>query len=217
MLRDVQLFLPVEYRQAFSMAPSPLQHTVAITIPPHMAPVALPLFRTHVRSSTAFRHCSATLTPRPMKQPNSSNAQASLPDLVSSKLLQYGTKSRCLLLAGQIVTRQNENNSSKPNRTAKPRRHHQQLSPPLPRHPRHLLIKARMLPQQVQQMQHPRSHDPSHCGLVSYFSSVVHLLHMPMGINTATCGQQLYHALHETLQPIEIRVASQVRGDGYLD
>ncbi|KAG2126524.1 hypothetical protein DEU56DRAFT_540738 [Suillus clintonianus] len=168
MLRDAQLFMPAEYRRAFSMALSPLQRTV-------------PLLRIRVRYSAAFHRCSATLTPRPMEQPNPSNAQDGPPSLivalVSSMFLQYRTEGHWLSLHGR-------GRSSKAKCTAKHRRRHRKLSLQQPRPPRHLLLQVLILPQVVKQL---RSHHLSHGGLVSYFSFVVHLPHMLMGIDTA-CG-----------------------------
>ncbi|KAG1781010.1 hypothetical protein EV702DRAFT_1276240 [Suillus placidus] len=62
-------------------------------------------------------------------------------------------------------------------------RRHSRLSLPPPRRPRHPLLLILILPRQLQQ---PHNHSPFHCGLVSFFFSVVHLLHTSMVIN-AVC------------------------------
>ncbi|KAG1787438.1 uncharacterized protein HD556DRAFT_954318 [Suillus plorans] len=109
----------------------------------------------------------------PMEQLNFSNAQGApsfLAVLLSSKLLQYRTNRHYLLL-------RDRGRSSKARRTPRARRRN--LSPPP-----HLL-KVPVLPHQVQQ---PRSHHPSHCGLVSFCLSVAHLPRTPMVINrSSTC------------------------------
>jgi hypothetical protein len=94
-----------------------------------------------------------------------------------------------LWLGGQISRKQNERMSNKSN--AKLRRHHQTLSLPMLRHPQHLLHQVLAVLQQVQQ---PHSYHPSHGGLRSYFSSAVHIHHVPMAINTVSVTAFGYHS-----------------------
>ncbi|KAG1775767.1 hypothetical protein EV702DRAFT_415342 [Suillus placidus] len=176
--------MPVEYRQAFSMAYSPLQHVVPILflLRTTLAMPTHPFLPIHVRFSIAFRRSSTNLAPMLMKQPNSSNAQgapSSLAVLVLSKLLQYRTERHCMLLHGR-------GRSSKTNLTSRARRRN--LSLPPPRRPPHLL-KVPALPQQVQ----PHSHHLSHCWLVSYCFSAAHLPRTPMVINTGAAYVQSFY------------------------
>ncbi|KAG1897454.1 uncharacterized protein F5891DRAFT_1048590 [Suillus fuscotomentosus] len=182
MLPDVHLFRPVEYHQVFSTAPSPLQHVVPIpsllrTILAVLAHLCLP-FRAPF--SNAFCRPSTILIPMPMEQLNFSNAQGApsfLAVLLSSKLPQYQTRRHYLLL-------RDRGRSSKARRTPRARRRN--LSPPP-----HLL-KVPALPYQVQQ---PRSHHASHCGLVLFCLSVAHLPRTPMVINTGAAHVQSPYSL----------------------
>ncbi|KAG1787436.1 uncharacterized protein HD556DRAFT_954162 [Suillus plorans] len=110
-----------------------------------------------------------------IEQPNFSNAQgvpSFLAVLLLSKLLQYRTKRHYMLL-------HDRGRSSKASRTPRARRRN--LSPP-----QHLL-KVPALPHQVQQ---PRSHHASHCGLVLFYLSAAHLPRTPMVINTGAVHVQ---------------------------
>lgn len=146
-------------------------------------------------SSAAFLHSSAALNPTPGKQPNSRNIIGEPSLLVavvaSSKLLQYGTNRHCSLLGGQndIATR---HSSSELNRKAKPRRKLGVLLPP----------RLRLLQQLC-------NHDSSHCWLVLYFLSAVHLPHKPMVINTIFASSS-YLAVHLSLlrYPLSISVSN---------
>jgi hypothetical protein len=71
------------------------------------------------------------------------------------------------------------------------RRHRHRLSLPPPPHPRYLLLLMLILLRQVQQV---CSHAPCHCGLVSFFSSAVHLSLTQTVTNTASSGR-LSHLL----------------------
>ncbi|KAG1725602.1 hypothetical protein EDB19DRAFT_260708 [Suillus lakei] len=66
------------------------------------------------------------------------------------------------------------------------RHHHPKLNLPPPRRRGHLLLLLLVLSYQMLQT---CSHDPFHCGLVSYFFFVVRLPHMPMVINTVAYVQ----------------------------
>ncbi|KAG2129497.1 hypothetical protein DEU56DRAFT_817416 [Suillus clintonianus] len=84
-----------------------------------------------------------------------------------------------------LNTLRNQHSSNTANRTAKSslKRHHRRHGLLPPRHPRHLLLLILIL---------PRSHGPFHCGLVSFFFSVVHLPRMQMDIDAAAYGH-LFH------------------------
>jgi hypothetical protein len=75
----------------------------------------------------------------------------------------------------------------KVNHKAHPRlrrhRHSSLLPPP---HPQHLLLLMLIL---LRHVQHVCSHAPCHCGLVSFFSSAVHLSHTQTVTNTASSGR----------------------------
>lgn len=119
--------------------------------------------------------------------------------LALSKLLPYRTKrhffsscafqctpfnylcSPCLLLRGQ-----NACSSRAANHMATS--HHRKLSPPTHRRPQHSLELT--LQHQVQQTHD--DDDASHCGLVSCFFSVVHLLHTPMADDAVAYAHLFY-------------------------
>ncbi|KAG1810911.1 uncharacterized protein BJ212DRAFT_1579355 [Suillus subaureus] len=87
-----------------------------------------------------------------------------------------------MFLRDQNMKRRNTCCNCEANRKARHRRRHPRLSPPIHQRPQHLLLLV--LQHQGQQA---HGHDPSRCGPVSYFFSVVHLPHMPMVINTSAC------------------------------
>ncbi|KAG1847245.1 hypothetical protein C8R48DRAFT_417633 [Suillus tomentosus] len=184
MLPDVHLFRPVQYHQVFSMAPSPLQRVVPIPslLRIILAVLAHPYLPFHVLFSNDFRHSSTPFNPMQIEKPNCGNAQGtpcSLVVLVSSKLLQYRTERHCTLL-------HDHGRSSKGSCMA--RACHRNLSLPQPH-----MLKAPALAHQVQQ---PRSHHPSHCGLVLFCFSAAHLPHTPMDINTGTTYVQSFCFSH---------------------
>jgi hypothetical protein len=173
---------------------------VSITLPP--IAFSYPLWRVHARSSPVFRLPFITLITIPAKQLNSNTLRSKGSSLVMvlalSKSLPYRTKrhffsrcafpftpfiylcSPCLLLCGQ-----NANSSRAANHMATG--HHRKVSPPTHRRPQHSLELT--LRHQARQ---PHDDNASHCGLVSCFFSVVHLLHTPMVVDAVAYAHLFY-------------------------